>query len=86
MKTIGLFFGSFNPIHLGHTDLAEYIFQFSGVDEIWFVVSPRNPLKEQHELIDEQLRLKMISLATADKDYLQVSDVEFDLPKPSPLS
>ena len=83
MKTIGLFFGSFNPIHLGHTDLAEYIFQFSGVDEIWFVVSPRNPLKEQHELIDEQLRLKMISLATADKDYLQVSDVEFDLPKPS---
>ena len=52
MKTIGLFFGSFNPIHLGHTDLAEYIFQFSGVDEIWFVVSPRNPLKEQNELID----------------------------------
>lgn len=83
MKSIGLFFGSFNPIHLGHTNLAEYIFRFSGVDEIWFVVSPKNPLKEQNELIDEHLRLKMINLATADKDYLQVSDVEFNMPVPS---
>lgn len=83
MKSIGLFFGSFNPIHLGHTNLAEYIFRFSGVDEIWYVVSPKNPLKEQKELIDEHLRLKMINLATADKDYLQVSDVEFDMPVPS---
>ena len=83
MKSIGLFFGSFNPIHLGHNNLAEYIFRFSGVDEIWFVVSPKNPLKEQNELIDEHLRLKMINLATADKDYLQVSDVEFNMPVPS---
>ena len=83
MKSIGLFFGSFNPIHLGHTNLAEYIFRFSGVDEIWFIVSPRNPLKEQSELIDEQLRLKMLQLATNDKEYLMVSDIEFDLPKPS---
>ena len=83
MKSIGLFFGSFNPIHLGHTNLAEYIFRFSGVDEIWYVVSPKNPLKEQKELIDEHLRLKMINLATADKDYLQVSDVEFNMPVPS---
>ena len=83
MKPIGLFFGSFNPIHLGHTNLAEYIFRFSGVDEIWFIVSPRNPLKEQSELIDENLRLKMLQLATGDKDYLVASDIEFDLPKPS---
>lgn len=83
MKSIGLFFGSFNPIHLGHTNLAEYIFRFSGVDEIWFIVSPRNPLKEQSELIDENLRLKMLQLATGDKDYLVASDIEFDLPKPS---
>ena len=83
MKSIGLFFGSFNPIHLGHTNLAEYIFRFSGVDEIWFVVSPKNPLKEQNELIDEHLRLKMVNLATVDKDYLQVSDVEFNMPVPS---
>ena len=83
MKSIGLFFGSFNPIHLGHTNLAEYIFRFSGVDEIWYVISPKNPLKEHKELIDEHLRLKMINLATADKDYLQVSDVEFNMPVPS---
>lgn len=83
MKSIGLFFGSFNPVHLGHTNLAEYIFQFSGVDEIWFIVSPRNPLKEQSELIDEHFRLKMLQLATEDKDYLIPSDIEFNLPKPS---
>jgi len=83
MKSIGLFFGSFNPIHLGHTNLAEYIFQFSGVDEIWFVISPKNPLKDPKELLDEHLRLKMLQLATTDRDYLKVSDIEFDLPKPS---
>ena len=83
MKSIGLFFGSFNPIHLGHTQLAEYIFEYSGVDEIWYIVSPRNPLKEQSELIDEHLRLRMIEMATEDKDYLKVSDIEFDMPKPS---
>ena len=75
MKSIGLFFGSFNPIHLGHTQLAEYIFEYSGVDEIWYIVSPRNPLKEQSELIDEHLRLRMIEIATEDKDYLKVSDI-----------
>lgn len=83
MLSIGLFFGSFNPIHLGHTQLADYIFEFSGVDEIWYIVSPRNPLKEQSELIDEHLRMHMIELATAGKDYLQVSDIEMNLPKPS---
>ena len=83
MKSIGLFFGSFNPIHLGHTNLAEYIFRFSGVDEIWFIVSPRNPLKEQSELIDENLRLKMLQQATGDKDYLVSSGNEIDPPKPS---
>lgn len=83
MKSIGLFFGSFNPIHLGHTQLAEYIFNYSEVDEIWYIVSPRNPLKEQAELIDEQLRLYMIELATEGKKYLKVSDIEFDMPKPS---
>ncbi|HNX88037.1 MAG TPA: nicotinate (nicotinamide) nucleotide adenylyltransferase [Paludibacteraceae bacterium] len=83
MKSIGLFFGSFNPVHLGHTNLAEYIFRFSGVDEIWFIVSPRNPLKEQSELIDEHLRLKMLQLATAETEYLIASDIEFYLTKPS---
>ncbi|MFV0391659.1 MAG: nicotinate (nicotinamide) nucleotide adenylyltransferase, partial [Paludibacteraceae bacterium] len=79
----GLFFGSFNPIHLGHTRLADYIFEYSGMDEIWYVVSPRNPLKEQSELIDESLRLHMIELATSSKEYLKVSAIEFDMPRPS---
>ena len=83
MKTVGLFFGSFNPVHLGHTNLAEYIFRFSGADEICFIVSPRNPLKEQFELIDEDLRFRMLQFATEDKDYLIPSDIEFDQPKPS---
>ncbi len=83
MKSIGLFFGSFNPVHLGHTHLAEYIFHFSGVEEIWFIVSPRNPLKEQIELIDEHHRLQMLRLATENTEYLIPSDIEFDLPKPS---
>ena len=83
MKSIGLFFGSFNPIHLGHTQLAEYIFEYSGVDEIWYIVSPRNPLKEQSELIDEHLRFRLIEMATESKDYLKVSDIEFNMPKPS---
>lgn len=82
-RFIGLFFGSFNPIHLGHVRLAEYIFEYSGMDEIWYVVSPRNPLKEQSELIDEALRLHMIELATSGKEYLKVSDIEFDMPRPS---
>lgn len=83
MKSIGLFFGSFNPIHLGHTQLAEYVFEFSGVDEIWYVVSPRNPLKEEAELIDEHDRMRMIELSVAQKKYIKTCDIEFDLPKPS---
>lgn len=83
MKSIGLFFGSFNPIHLGHVNLAEFIFEFSGVDEIWFVVSPQNPLKENKTLIEEHHRLKMVELAIEGKEYMKASDIEFSLPKPS---
>lgn len=83
MKSIGLFFGSFNPIHLGHKQLADYVFEYSGVDEIWYVVSPRNPLKEESELIDEQDRMHMIELAVSKTKYIKTCDIEFDLPKPS---
>lgn len=83
MKSIGLFFGSFNPIHLGHVNLAEFIFEFSGVDEIWFVVSPQNPLKENKTLVEEHHRLKMVELAIEGKEYMKASDIEFSLPKPS---
>lgn len=82
-KKVGLFFGSFNPVHLGHIQLADYIYLHSDLDEIWYVVSPRNPLKNSSELIDEKLRLQMIELCIADKKYLKTSNVEFTLPKPS---
>ncbi len=82
-KQVGLFFGSFNPIHLGHIQLADYIYSHSNLDEIWYVVSPRNPLKKTTELIDEKLRLEMINLCIADKKHLKASDIEFTLPKPS---
>ena len=83
MKTIGLFSGSFNPIHLGHTTLASSIIESTGLDEILFVVSPHNPLKKQSELLDEQLRLKMVDLALQDYDNMHASDIEFRMPKPS---
>ena len=80
---IGLFSGSFNPIHKGHIALAEYIRNHAHIDEVWFVVSPRNPLKEDHLLIDEQHRLKMVELAIKGREGLKVSDVEMNMPKPS---
>lgn len=83
MKSIGLFFGSFNPIHLGHTRLAEYILAHAGMDEIWFVVSPRNPLKASADLLHEHLRLQMLELAIAGKERMKASTIEFELPKPS---
>lgn len=83
MKTIGLFSGSFNPIHLGHTTLASSIIESTGLDEVLFVVSPHNPLKKQSELLDEQLRLKMVDLALQDYDNMHASDIEFRMPKPS---
>lgn len=83
MKNIGLFFGSFNPIHNGHVLLADFMFNYSGVDEIWFVISPKNPLKEQSELLAEEIRCKLVELATEEIPYMYASTVEFDLPKPS---
>lgn len=82
-KTVGLFFGSFNPIHSGHIRLANYIYRQISFDEIWYIVSPRNPLKSPKELIDETHRYHMLLLATQDYPYIKVSDIEFNLPKPS---
>ena len=81
--TVGLFFGSFNPVHAGHLNLANYLIDHKIVDELWFVVSPCNPLKQQSDLIDERIRLKMLSLAIAENPKLKTSDVEFSLPVPS---
>lgn len=80
---IGIFSGSFNPIHIGHLILANYITEFSDIDQIWFLVTPLNPLKENKDLLDEDLRLKMAQIAIKGFEKLSVSDFEFHLPKPS---
>ena len=80
---IGLFFGSFNPIHIGHLIVANHFAQNSGLDQVWFTVSPQNPLKDSSELLDEQHRLNMVELAIENNASLKASDIEFNLPKPS---
>lgn len=83
MKRIGIFGGSFNPIHLGHTALAAYICEQGLVDEVWLMVSPQNPLKRDLTLLNENERLAMARLAVAPYPMLQACDFEFSLPRPS---
>lgn len=83
MKRIGIFGGSFNPVHLGHTALAAYICDQGLVDEVWMMVSPQNPLKQNLALLDEQHRLAMLQLAVAPYPTLRACDFEFHLPRPS---
>jgi nicotinate-nucleotide adenylyltransferase len=80
---IGLFFGSFNPIHVGHLIIANYMAECSDLDELWLVVSPHNPLKERSTLADDYDRLEMVTRSVEDHPKLMASDVEFNLPKPS---
>lgn len=79
----GLFGGSFNPIHIGHLALANYLCEYGGLDEVWFLVSPHNPLKQQADLWDDHLRLELVRLATAGYPKFRASDFEFHLPRPS---
>jgi len=83
MITTGLFFGSFNPIHIGHMVIANYIIEFSDLDQMWFVVSPHNPLKEKKSLLKGYHRLEMVRLALEDDDRFRESDIEFHMPRPS---
>lgn len=80
---IGLFFGSFNPIHIGHLIIANYLANYTDLDEVWFVVSPQNPFKEKKNLGNMYDRLEMVNLAVEGTEKLRVSDVEFSLPQPS---
>ncbi|MEZ5173755.1 MAG: nicotinate (nicotinamide) nucleotide adenylyltransferase [Bacteroidia bacterium] len=80
---IGLFFGSFNPIHNGHMAIAGYMAQFTDLDQVWFVVSPHNPFKEKSSLLKGHHRLAMVKAAIEDISYLKASDIEFGLPQPS---
>ena len=83
MRRVALFFGSFNPIHNGHLILANYIAEYCGVDEVRFVVSPQNPFKQDKRLLPDKLRLELAQTAIGDYPKFSVSDIEFDLPKPS---
>lgn len=83
MKKVGLYFGSFNPIHIGHLIIANFMATRVDIDEVWFVVSPQSPFKKNDVLVDEKHRLKMVQLATHDNVKMKVSDVEFDAPKPN---
>jgi nicotinate-nucleotide adenylyltransferase len=80
---IGLFFGSFNPIHIGHLVIADVMADHTDLGQVWFVVSPQNPFKSSKTLLHEFDRLKMVELAVADNFKFRASDVEFNMPKPS---
>lgn len=82
MKT-GLFFGSFNPIHNGHMAIAEFIIENTDLDELWFVVSPMNPLKRKKTMLEDHHRLELVYKAIGDDPRFKISDIEFNMPKPS---
>lgn len=82
-KKVGLFFGSFNPIHIGHLIIANHMANFTDLDQVWFVVSPHNPFKEKKSLGNMYDRLEMVNLALEDSENLRASDIEFHLPQPS---
>ncbi len=83
MKKTGLFFGTFNPIHVGHLIIANHMAEFSDLDEVWFVVTPRSPFKVKQSLLDDNHRYQMVYEAVRDYPSLQVSDVEFKMPRPN---
>jgi nicotinate-nucleotide adenylyltransferase len=80
---IGLYFGSFNPIHIGHLVIANHMAEYSDLDQVWFVVTPHNPFKKKHTLLDNYHRLEMVYRATKDYTKLKPSDIEFNLPQPN---
>lgn len=82
-RQVGVFSGSFNPIHVAHLMLANYITEFTYIDEVWFVVTPHNPLKPVIDLADEEHRLQMCQIALKNMDKLKISEIEFSMPKPS---
>jgi nicotinate-nucleotide adenylyltransferase len=80
---IGLYFGTFNPIHVGHLVIANYMADFTELDQVWLVVSPQNPLKDKASLLSDLHRLALVKVAIDDNPKLRASDIEFTLPKPS---
>lgn len=80
---IGLYFGTFNPIHIGHLIIANHLAEHADLDQIWMVVTPHNPLKKKSTLLDDYHRLHMVRLATESYPKIQPSDIEFKLPQPN---
>lgn len=80
---IGLYFGTFNPIHVGHLIIANHMAEHSDLDQVWMVVTPHNPLKKKSTLLDDYHRLQMVFLATEDFPKIKPSDIEFKLPQPN---
>ena len=80
---IGLYFGTFNPIHTGHLIIANHMAEYSDLEQVWMVVTPHNPFKKKNTLLDNHHRFEMVYQATKDYDKLSVSDIEFNLPQPS---
>ncbi len=81
--TVGLFFGSFNPIHVGHLIIGQTMLNDADIDEVWFIVSPQNPLKDSNSVIHHFDRIDMVELAIEGNDRFKASDIEFNLPVPS---
>lgn len=80
---VGLYFGSFNPVHAGHMIIANYMLACAGIDRLWFIVSPHNPLKEKSTLLADRHRLELVRLAIGDNNKMKASDIEFQMPQPS---
>lgn len=83
MKKVGLYFGTFNPIHIGHLVIANHMVEFSDLDEVWFVVTPQSPFKTKKSLLDNHQRFEMVYEATKEYDRLKPSNIEFNLPQPN---
>lgn len=83
MRKTGLFFGTFNPIHIGHLIVAQFFLNETDLDEIWFVITPKSPFKQKEKITDDRQRLYMVQLAIEGVDGLRASDVEFGMPKPN---
>ena len=83
MKRIGLFFGTFNPIHIGHLVIANHLVEFSDLEEVWFVITPKSPFKVKHSLLDNNHRYQMVFEAIKDYPKLKASKIEFNLPQPN---
>ncbi len=83
MKKVGLYFGTFNPIHIGHLAIANHMVEFSDLDEVWFVITPQSPFKQKKSLLDDHHRYQMVFEATTNYTKLKPSKIEFDLPQPN---